>query len=124
MKALVLAAALAAIAAPGSTALAGATAHEARIQPEAVTTTVMADAGRLGSAGLTALNGGTHWAPPQQHQAAADEQFAAMVEDVDTGTLLVAIGVIAFLLARPLGRLLRRQEQQRRATALASTLHH
>jgi len=123
MKALVIAVALAAIAAPGSTALAGATAPEVRSQPEAVTTTVMADAGRLGSAGLTALNGGSHWAPPQ-HQAAADEQFAALLDDVGTGPLLIAIGVIAFILSRPLGRLLRRQEQQRRATALASTLHH
>lgn len=121
MKALVLAAALAAIAAPGSTALAGATTRDANAQPEAVTTTVMADAGRLGSNGLSALNGGSHWTPPR-HQADADVQFEAVLADLDTGTLLVGIGAIAFLLSRPLGRLLRRQEQQRRATALASTL--
>jgi hypothetical protein len=34
----------------------------------------------------------------------------------------VGLGVVAFILSRPLARALRRQEQQRRAAALASTL--
>jgi hypothetical protein len=40
------------------------------------------------------------------------------------GALLIALCVAGFALSRPVGRLLRRHEQQRRATALASTLGH
>jgi flagellar biosynthesis/type III secretory pathway M-ring protein FliF/YscJ len=118
MKALVLAAALAAL---SSTALAGA-ARDARPQAltDTTTTTLMADAGRLGSASLTALNG-SHWTPAQQ-QAEIDGGFEALTPDFDTGALLVGLGVVAFILSRPLARALRRQEQQRRAAALASTL--
>ena len=36
--------------------------------------------------------------------------------------LVVALGVLALFVARPISRALRRQEQQRRAIALASTL--
>lgn len=118
MKAFVLAAALAAL---SSTALAGA-ARDARPQALADTTTatMMADAGRLGSASLTALNG-SRWTPAQQ-QAEADGQFERLVADIDTGALLVGLGVLAFVLSRPLSRALRRQERQRRAAALAATL--
>jgi hypothetical protein len=117
MKALVLAAALAAL---SSTAFAGA-ARDASPQAltDATTTTMMADAGRLGTS-LTALNG-SRWTPAQQ-QAEIDGGFEALTPDIDTGALIVGLGVIAFILSRPLARALRRQERQRRAAALASTL--
>lgn len=118
MKALVLAAALAAL---SSATLAGAT-HEARPQAAADKTTadVIADASRLGSAGLTSLNGAP-WTPQNQP---AEADFGGATPDVDTGTVLVVLGALAVALARPLSRALRRQEQHRRATALASTLGH
>lgn len=119
MKALVLAAALAAL---SSAAPAGAV-RDAR--PQAVTDTataaVIADAGRLGSASLTALNGGSHWTPPQ-HSGRDESPFELPLPDVDAGSLLLGITVLVMALSRPVSRLLRRQEQQRRATALASTL--
>ena len=93
-------------------------------RPEAVidtaTATLIADAGLLGSASLTALNG-SRWSPAAQ-QAEVPAQFDR--PEVDTTTLVMGVGVFAFLLLRPLGRALRRQAQQRRAVALASTLHH
>lgn len=117
MKALVLAAALAALT---STAPAG-IARDA--QPKAVVdqaaAAVIADAGRLGSASLTSLNGNGSWAP-QGHQAETD--FGSMAPQVESGTLLIVFGALA--LARPVSRALRRQEQHRRAAALASTLGH
>lgn len=121
MKALILAAALAAL---SSTALAGA-AHDPRLPAtvDATTATVIADAGRLGSASLTALNGNnSHWTPAEREAQADAAPFETLVPDVDTGTLVMGIGIVALLLSRPLSRLLRRQEEQRRATALASTL--
>ena len=119
MKALVLAAALAAL---SVTAPAG-VARDAH-QPVVDTTTaaVMADAGRIGSTGLTSLNGGAHWTPAS-HQTEPAE-FDLLSAEVDTGGLLLALGVVAGVLARPISRALRRQEQQRRATAQASTLAH
>ena len=119
MKALVLAAALAAL---SVTAPAG-VARDAR-QPIADTTTatVIADAGRLGSTSLTSLNGNAHWTPAK-HQAEPAE-FELLPAQVDLGGLLLALGVVAWVLVRPISRALRRQEQQRRATALASTLGH
>jgi hypothetical protein len=121
MKALVLAAAFAAL---SSTALAGA-ARDPR--PQAVTDTataaVIADAGRLGSASLTALNG-SHWTPSTRGTPGSEPFGALFPTDLDTGTLWVGFGVLALLVWRPLNRVLRRQEQQRRATALASTLGH
>lgn len=122
MKALLLAAALAAL---SSTAVAGA-ARDARSQvmAEPSTTLVMADAGRLGSASLTSLNGNsTPWAP-QSRQSESEAHFDDVTAQVDLGTLLVALGVLAVALARPISRALRRQEQHRRAAALASTLDH
>jgi hypothetical protein len=122
MKALVFAVTLAAF---SSLAPAGAARDDARPQGTVDTTTrvAMADAGRLGSASLTALSPGSAWKPaPQQTDTGAS--FEALAPEVDGGTLLVAAGVLALLLARPLSRALRRLEQQRRATALASTLDH
>lgn len=119
MKALFLAAALAAL---SSTALASA-GHDAR--PQATTDTaaavVIADAGRIGSASLTGLNAGSQW-PATRSAVAAGDDFGNLPARVDSGTLWVALGALAVGLARPLRRALRRQEQQRRATALASTL--
>lgn len=119
MKALVLATALVAL---SSSALAGAT-RDAHAQAAADKTTadVIADASRLGSAGLTSLNGTTPWTPQNQ---SAETDFGGSAPDVDTGTLLVVLGVLAVAVARPVSRALRRQEQHRRATALASTLGH
>lgn len=119
MKALVLAAAV--IAALSSSTLAGAS-REAR-QPivDTKTAAVIADAGRLGSASLTSLNGNAHWAPPARQ---AEAEFEILPAQADTGTLLIGLGVVALALARPVSRALRRQEQQRRATALASALGH
>ena len=118
MKALVLAAALAAL---SSSTPAGAT-REAR-QPivDTTTATVIADAGRLGSASLTSLNGNGHWTPAERR---IDTDFDTLPAQVDAGSLLIALSVAALALARPISRALRRQEQQRRATALASTLAH
>ena len=118
MKALVLAAALAAF---SSAAIAGA-ARETR--PEAVidtaTATLIADAGVLGSASLTALNA-SRWSPAAP-QAETPAEFDR--PDIDTNTLVIGVGLLAFLLSRPLSRALRRHAQQRRAIALASTLQH
>ncbi|MDR7269588.1 hypothetical protein J2X20_002217 [Pelomonas saccharophila] len=121
MKALVLAAAV--IAALSSSTPAGA-AREAR-QPIVDTTTaaVIADAGRLGSASLTSLNGSAHWTPATTRPA-AETEFDALPVQVETGTLLIGLGAVALALARPVSRALRRQEQQRRATALASAIAH
>lgn len=120
MKALVLAAALATL---SSTALAGA-ARDAQqaAATDKTTPTLIADAGRLGSASLSSLNGGSHWTPAARQ---ADSEFdSPLPDDIDAGPLLVALGVIALAAARPAARALRRLEQQRRATALASTLGH
>lgn len=116
MKALLLAAALAAL---SSTAPAGAE-HNPRPQgvADTATATLIADAGHLGSASLTAING-SRWTPAER-QAEAGSAFEA--PQVETGTLLVVLGALALALYRPLTSALRRQEQQRRATALASTL--
>jgi hypothetical protein len=119
MKALVLAAALAAL---SSSAGAGATPDD---QPKAAldsraTTVVVADAGRFGSAGLTALND-SRWTPGQ---AGIDGGQGSLVTEVDAGMLLMGLGLAGYMLFRPLARALRRQEQQRRAAALASTLPH
>jgi len=115
MKAFFLAAALVAL---NSTAVAGA-AREA--SPQAGTVTVIADAGRLSSASLTSLNDGGGW-PMAERGASVGGDFDVLNAQIDTGTLLVTLGVLGFMLSRPISRALRRQEQQRRAAALASTL--
>ncbi len=116
MKALVLAAALAALSA---TASAGA-ARESQPKHDA-SVTVIADAGRLSSTGLTALHDGSPWADARPAPADAGD-FGPLTSQIEPGHLLVALCVLGFALSRPLGRLLRRHEQQRRASALASTL--
>ncbi|MBI3347761.1 MAG: hypothetical protein HY020_11200 [Burkholderiales bacterium] len=117
MKALVLAAALAAL---SSATLAGAE-HNPRPQgvSDTATATLIADAGRLGSASVTAFNG-SRWTPAERQTEASNGFEGAQI---DTGSLLIALGVLAMALYRPVSRALRRQEQQRRATALASTLN-
>lgn len=120
MKALVVAAVLVASA---SIAPVGAVRDAHPIDTvDKATAAVIADAGHLGSAGLTALNAGNAPWAPAGGQAATE--FDVMVPPVDTGLLLVAVGVAALGLARPVSRALRRQEQHRRAAALASTLGH
>lgn len=118
MKALIIAAALAA---STSLAVAGA-ARDARPSDamDKSTATVIADAGRIGTTGLASLNGtpGT-WAPAARE---TDAGFSDITAPADASMLLLALGVAVFAVGRPLGRALRRQEQQRRATALASTL--
>jgi hypothetical protein len=119
MKSLVLAAALVALNAP---ALAGAS-REAQplVAGDSRATTVVADASRLGSASLTALNA-SHWSPPRERGAEGKAPFDGLAAEFDAGTLLIALGVAAVALSRPLSRALRRHEQHRRAAALASTL--
>ncbi|RZL29023.1 MAG: hypothetical protein EOP35_25590 [Rubrivivax sp.] len=85
-----------------------------------MTATMVADAGRLGSASLTALNG-SHWAPAER-RLESDPPFDDRGSDIDTGTLILGISGVALLALRLLARELRRQEQQRRAAALAATL--
>lgn len=116
MKALVLAAAFAALSA---TAFAGAT-REVQAKPDTAVA-VIADAGRLSSTGLTALHDGSPWASTSRAPAESGD-FGALAGQIEAGHLLVALCVLGFALSRPLGRLLRRHEQQRRANALASTL--
>lgn len=120
MKTLVLAAVFAAL---SSATLAGAT-RDARPQADTeadqTAAHVIADTSRLGSASLSSLNG-TPWGP---QNPSAESDFGGSTPDIDTGTLLVILGVLAVALARPVSRALRRQEQHRRATALASTLGH
>lgn len=121
MKALVVSAAFAAL---SSNALAGA-ALEARPQAgvEHATATVIADAGRLGPTSLTTLNGPSHWLPAERETARSDG-FSLPDAELDGGTLVLACGLLALVLGGPIGRMLRRQEQQRRATALASAIAH
>lgn len=119
MKALLLAAALAALC---SSAPAGAPRDAGTpAVVDKTTTTVLADAGRLGTASLTSLNAHGSWTP-QGGRTELDVETA--LPDVDTGTLLIGVGVLALVLARPVSRALRRHEQHRRAAALASTLGH
>ena len=121
MKVLVLAAALAAL---SSNALAGA-APDA--QPTRVTdttaATMLADAGHLGSASLSAL-GASPWSQAEPRTADPADAALGLPTEIDPGSLALAVTMFALLLARPVSRVLRRQEQQRRATALASTLKH
>lgn len=120
MKALVLAAVLAA-----STSIAPAGAAR-DVHPQAVvdnaTAALIADASRLGSASLTSLNGNSNPWTPASRQSEVD--FDTLTGQVDTGTWLITIGLLAVALAGPISRLLRRHEQHRRAAALASTLGH
>ena len=120
MKALILAAALAAL---SSAALAGAArdAHTPTVMDTA-TATLISDAGRLGSS-LTSFNG-ARWSPAAPRAEVEEQRPAPAGIDIDNGALIIGLGLGAWLLFRPLSRMLRRQAQQRRATALASTLGH
>lgn len=118
MKAFLLAAAFATL---SIHAPAGATRDDHPLAAaDSATAAMLADAGGLGSASLTALNGG-RWGAAER-RVESDGAFDDSVTDIDTGTLIVGITAIALLLVRPLARALRRQEHQRRAAALASTL--
>ena len=81
----------------------------------------MADASRLSSAGLTALNNGNRWTPEQHHPEPGAE-FDALAAQVDNGTLYLVLSLLGLASVAPVRRSLRRQEQQRRAAALAATL--
>lgn len=118
MKVLITAAVLVALSAP---AFAGA-AREAHPQA-GNTVAVMADAGRLSSTGLASLNDGSPWAGTP-HASVEGADFGGLATQVAIGPLLIALCVLGFAVSRPIARLLRRHEQQRRATALASTLPH
>ncbi|MEO6280405.1 hypothetical protein [Roseateles sp.] len=118
MKVLVHATILVAL---SSTAFAGAS-RDARPQAD-TTVAVIADAGRLSSAGLSTLNDGSPWAGTRQ-ASVEGANFSDLATQVDTGPLLIALCLAGLALSRPVARLLRRQEQQRRASALASTLGH
>jgi hypothetical protein len=116
MKVLIIAAALVAL---NSTASAGA-AREAGQQSDTAVA-VIADAGRLSSAGMTSLNDGSPWAGTP-HPSAEGADFGSLATEVDSGPLLIALCVLGLALSRPIARVLRRQEHQRRASALAATL--
>lgn len=119
MKALFAAAAFATL-----SAVAFAGAPSSQSTPDStVQTTVIADAGRLGNTGLTALNQATHWSV-SPHKSGTGNPFEVLADDIDPGTALLGLGLLALAVSRVVGRLARRQEQQRRATALASTLEH
>ncbi|RTL42871.1 MAG: hypothetical protein EKK53_11285 [Burkholderiales bacterium] len=120
MKALVIAVAFAA---STSFASAGAT-RDSRTMDAAdkTTATVIADAGRIGTNSLTSLNGNAGpWTPGTRESRSG---FDSVTAEIEPGMWLIALAVGAFVVARPLGRALRRQEQHRRAAALASTLGH
>lgn len=118
MKALLLAAAFAIL---STSSMAGASRSDNPLATvDRTTATLLADAGRLGSASLTALNG-SHWAPAEL-RVEPEAQFDALNADIDVSTLVLGLVAAGILLFRPVGRTLRRHERQRRAAALASTL--
>lgn len=118
MKVLIIAAVLVAL---SSTAFAGA-AREASPQADN-TVAVIADAGQLSATGLTAINDGSPWAGTA-HPSANGADLGSLASQIDTGPLLLALCVLGFALSRSIARRLRRHEQERRASALASTLGH
>ncbi len=119
MKALVLAAVLAAFTSIAPAGAARDTKTQAAIDKTAAV--VMADASRMGSAGLSSLSSNNSvW--PSQGGGQADIDFDSLSAQVEPGALFITLGVLALVLARPITRVLRRQEQNRRAAALASTL--
>ncbi|MFG6456434.1 hypothetical protein [Roseateles sp. BYS96W] len=119
MKALILAAALAAL---SSAALAGAP-REPKEPTDDARVAVLADAGRLSQATQATITDGGPWA---EAMGSADDGagFDSLTALFEPGQWLILLGVVGAALSRPALRRLRRQEQQRRATALASTLHH
>ena len=117
MKALILAAAFAAL----STAAFAGAARETATKADTTTVAAITDAGRLSSTSLTSLNDGRPWTDAGR-SGTEGANFSSVATDIEPGHLVVALCVLGFVLSRPIVRLLRRQEQQRRATALASTL--
>ncbi|MFG6441883.1 hypothetical protein [Roseateles sp. LKC17W] len=115
MKSLFLAAALVALA---STSQASA-AREPQARGEH-TVAVMADAGRLSAAGLTGTRDAAAW--EGSGHASANADFDTLSAAVEPGQWLLALGLAGLAAYRPVSRWLRRQEQQRRASALSSTL--
>lgn len=115
MKSLFLAAALVALTATSQASAA----REPQARAEH-TVAVMADAGRLSSASLTGAHDADPWTDTRHDAATAD--FDALSAAVEPGQWLLVLGVAGMLAFRPLSRWLRRQEQQRRASALSSTL--
>ena len=119
MKALILAAALAAL---SSATLAGAP-REPKEPTDDSRVAVLADAGRLSQATQATITDGSPWA--EATGASSDGAgLDSLAVPFEPGQWLILLGVAGAALARPVLRHLRRQEQQRRATALASTLHH
>ncbi|PTT84366.1 hypothetical protein DBR42_15125 [Pelomonas sp. HMWF004] len=86
---------------------------------DSTASTVMADASRIGNASLTALQADEPWGTAE---AKPGTPFNIAAPEVDAGSLFIGLGLLALVAARPASRLLRRLEQQRRATALASSL--
>jgi hypothetical protein len=120
MKALLAAVALLALnAAAAASADAGGPRQELRqsdIRLDAATPTLVADAGRVGAASLSAWNG-LPWADSAPEGAGLPTPSGANLA-------LITLGALVLILPRPLARTLRRREQQRRAVALASALEH
>lgn len=112
MKALILAAVFSVL---SSTASASAV-HETASKTDKVA--VIADAGRLSGAGMATLHDGSAW----NGDSAGAGRFGSLDEAFEPGQWLVVLLLGGVAMSRPLGRLLRRLEQQRRANALASTL--
>lgn len=119
MKALLVVAAFATL---STAALAGAPSSQ-QAPDTAAPVAVIADAGPLGAPRLTALSQTDSWESPR-HPSGSGNPFAALADDIDPGTALLGLGLLALAVSRIISRLARRQEQQRRATALASTLEH
>jgi hypothetical protein len=119
MKALVLAVAIAAL---SYSAQAGAPLERAQAAEKSAVA-VMADAGRLSAGSLSPLNDARPWADSHGSSGGGDA-FEALTRDVAPGYLIVVLCVLGFALSRPIGRVWRRHEQQRRANALSSTLGH
>jgi hypothetical protein len=115
MKSLVLAAALVTLA---STSQASA-AREPQARSEH-TVAVMADASRLSTASLPGAREAGAWT--DAGHTAVNPDFDALSAAVEPGQWLLVLGVAGFVAFRPVSRWLRRQEQQRRASALSSTL--
>ena len=116
MKAVFLAAAL------SSFAFAGAPLERAQAVDKS-TVAVMADASRLSAGGLAPITDGQSWTGSGR-SSSPDADYEALTRDLAPGHLIVALCLLGVALSGPVSRLLRRQEQQRRANALASTLGH
>lgn len=89
--------------------------------------TLVADAGRVGTAGLPGWqrgpwSGGTGISPADIDENGAPADLGLTTSAGAANLALITLGALALILPRPLARALRRREQQRRAAALASAL--